>query len=474
MPTQNRREFLQSAAAVGLGFLGLRRLLTAAPAYAMTVDDKPTVMGFGPLHDDPNKLLDLPQGFSYKVISSRGETMSDGLLVPGQPDGMAAFAGPGGKTLLLRNHELLEVEMKQFSPFGKGHAMLDKVPAEFSYDRGFGKTPCIGGVTTIVYDTKSQKLEKQFLTLACTEYNCAGGPTPWNSWISCEETVSTKDAVHEQDHGFPFEVPALPDMRFIKPQPIKTMGRFRREAIAVDPRTGIVYQTEDREDGIITRYIPTKPGELLAGGRLQALVIHDTKSCDLRNWVADNGEYLAPRIHVGQKLAVDWMDLDDILAPKDDLRTRAFASGSARFARAEGMWFGDGRVFFACTDGGRIKMGQLFAYTPSEFEGTPRENEKPGSLELFIEPNDKTLLANADNLTFAPWGDLVVCEDSDETVQHLVGVTPQGKLYKIARHPGKSEFAGSTFSPDGTTLFVNVQAVGKTLAITGPWRTSRA
>lgn len=474
MSSHSRREFLQSATAVGLGFVGLRQLLGGSPAHAMGLDDKPTVMGFGPLRDDPNKLLDLPQGFSYKVISTVGETMSDALLVPGQPDGMAAFAGPDGKTLLLRNHELLEVEARPLSPFGKDHVLLSKVPAELMYDRGFGKTPCIGGVTTLVYDTKTQKLEKQFMSLAGTEYNCAGGPTPWNSWVSCEETVSTRDGEHEHDHGFAFEVPASAEMRVIKPQPIKAMGRFRREAIAVDPKTGVVYQTEDRDDGLITRYIPNKPGELLTGGRLQALVIRDRKSCDTRNWVGDNGEYLAARISVGEKLSIEWMDLDEILAPKDDLRTRGFAAGAARFARGEGMWYGGGRVFFACTNGGRIKAGQLFAYSPSEFEGTPRESEKPGMLELFIEPNDKTLLANADNLTFAPWGDLVVCEDSDEKVQHLVGVTPQGKLYKIGRHTGGSEFAGSVFSPDGSTLFVNIQSVGKTIAITGPWLKARA
>ncbi len=90
-------------------------------------------------------------------------------------------------------------------------------------------------------------------------------------------------------------------------------------------------------------------------------------------------------------------------------------------------------------------------------------------LELFIEPNDLTLVENCDNLTVAPWGDLILCEDAN-TDQNLVGVTPKGEIYRFARNArGTSELAGVTFSPDGSTLFVNVQHEGVTLAITGPW-----
>ena len=83
-----------------------------------------------------------------------------------------------------------------------------------------------------------------------------------------------------------------------------------------------------------------------------------------------------------------WIDLDDIEAPNGDLRRRGFAAGAARFARGEGMWYGDGSVFFACTNGGRIKRGQIWKYTPSPQEGTPDETDAPGTLELFVEPND--------------------------------------------------------------------------------------
>jgi secreted PhoX family phosphatase len=166
---------------------------------------------------------------------------------------------------------------------------------------------------------------------------------------------------------------------------------------------------------------------------------------------------------------VTWIDLDDVESPEDDLRFRGFASGAARFARGEGMWYGRGAIYFACTNGGSEKKGQIWKYTPSPDEGKPEESREPGRLELFVEPNDGTLVENADNLTMAPWGDLIVCEDGSEQ-QFLVGVTPEGEIYKFARNAmNTSELAGATYSPDGSTLFVNIQSPGITLAITGPW-----
>ncbi len=133
------------------------------------------------------------------------------------------------------------------------------------------------------------------------------------------------------------------------------------------------------------------------------------------------------------------------------------------------MWYGNNAVFFACTNGGQAKRGQIWRYVPSIFEGTPDEPSKPGLLELFVEPNDPGLIDNADNVTVTPWGDLILCEDGSGD-QFLVGVTPKGTIYKFAHNAvSDSEFAGATFSPDGSTLFVNIQGDGLTLAITGPW-----
>jgi secreted PhoX family phosphatase len=433
----------------------------ASPARNQVVE------GFGPLLPDPAGILDLPAGFRYTVVARQGDRMSDGLLMPGQPDGMAAFAGPDGTTVLVCNHEL-NPATPELGPFGEDYALLSKLDPALLYDAGHLKTPGMGGTTTLVYDTRSGKLLRSHLSLAGTERNCAGGPTPWDSWISCEETTAGVDELHETDHGWNFEVPSGADGP-VRPLPLKAMGRFNHEAIAVDPASGAVYETEDRPDGLIYRFLPKTPGALAEGGRLQALVIRDQAACDTRNW----GD--GPAIACGDRFAVAWMDLAETDAPKDDLRLRGFAGGAARFARGEGMWHGNGAIYFACTNGGAAKKGQIWKYTPSAAEGTAGESASPGTLELFVEPNDGGLVDNADNLTVAPWGDLIVCEDGSGE-QFLVGVTPDGGIYKFGRNAmaSNSELAGATFAPDGSTLFVNVQHAGLTLAITGPWRSARA
>jgi secreted PhoX family phosphatase len=227
-----------------------------------------------------------------------------------------------------------------------------------------------------------------------------------------------------------------------------------------------VYLTEDRGDGLIYRFIPKTRGRLADGGRLQALAVNGHARMDTRNWEQRH-------IRPGAPVEVTWIDLDDVEAPDDDLRFRGFEKGAARFARGEGMWYGRNAVYFACTNGGRAKKGQIWRYTTSPDEGTDKEKNAPGKLELFIEPDDGTLVENADNVTVTPWGDLILCEDGPRD-QFLVGVTPEGRIYKFGRNAiSSSEFAGATFSPDGTTLFVNIQGEGLTLAITGPWSAVR-
>ena len=247
--------------------------------------------------------------------------------------------------------------------------------------------------------------------------NCAGGTTPWNSWISCEECVQRVEDTFETDHGYNFEVPAVAP-GLVAPMPLKAMGRFYHEAIAVDARTGIVYQTEDRGDGLVYRFIPHRPGQLTAGGRLQALKIRDLKSADTRNWRTPI-ETVFPWTHdaipVGETLNVEWVDIQNVESPKDDLRKQGYHDkGAARFARGEGMWYSDGVIFFASTNGGQRKKGQIWRYTPSPLEGTSGEEKDPGALGLFIESESSDLLENADNLTATPWGDLIVCEDGSK------------------------------------------------------------
>ncbi len=442
-PSLSRRRFLESSGAVALGFLGLRAWLGAS-AHAAPI-------GYGPLVGDKHGILDLPRGFSYRVISRRGDTMDDGHHVPGQPDGMGTFPGKTGETILICNHEMMP-----------GNNPFEYVIPERVYDKGLGLTPGAGGTTTIVYDTKQQRVVRRYLSLAGTIRNCAGGPTPWGTWISCEEAVFRSgkhkrnddtiefDFITEHDHGYNFEVPARLEPGLCKPVPLRAMGRFNHEAIAVDENTGIVYQTEDRGDGLIYRYIPNHRNELASGGKLQALVVSGLASADTRNWVA-------PTFRPGVRYPVKWLDLDHVESPNDDLRHRGYGMGAARFARGEGMWRGRDGIYFACTNGGAKQLGQIWRL-------------QDDTLELFVEPNDSNLIENADNLTVAPWGDLIVAEDRSEEVVRLVGITPSGRPYTLARHHKKTEFAGCVFSPDGTTLFANIQGAGLTVAITGPWR----
>lgn len=446
----SRRRFLQESTAIALGFSGLQTL-----SARLTDKEALRTEGYGPLQADPAKVLNLPKGFRYQIISRAGETMADDLVLPGKPDGMAAFPGPQGTTILVRNHEINPAVNPEIGAFGKQNAKLTEAIQQRMYDPGGRlnvgtRVPCLGGTTTLVYDTKKQKVIRQFLSLVGTLRNCAGGLTPWGSWITCEETMERAGKTCSLDHGYNFEVPATAEPKLTQAVALKAMGRFNHEAVAVDPKTGIVYQTEDRQDSLIYRFIPKVKKQLAQGGKLQALVVQDAPSLDTRNWKDQ-------LVQIGDKRSVRWIDMDEVEAPKDDLRQRGFAQGAARFARGEGMWFAEGSIYFACTNGGAKKAGQVWKLTGDR-------------LELFAEPNDKDLCDNCDNLTVAPWGDVVLCEDGGGE-QYLRGITPAGRLYTFAKNAkSNSEFAGACFSPDGSTLFVNIQHQGLTLAITGPWK----
>ena len=167
-----------------------------------------------------------------------------------------------------------------------------------------------------------------------------------------------------------------------------------------------------------------------------------------------------------------WVNIDEVESPDDSLRQQGYAKGAALFARGEGMWYGNGSIYWACTNGGPFMRGQIFRYIPSPFEGTPREMVRPGLLQLYIESQASSLIENCDNITVAPWGDLFICEDKSGSCR-ILRVTSTGEISKFAINTySSSELAGACFSPDGQTLFVNIQKNGQTLAITGPWRGS--
>jgi uncharacterized protein len=460
----SRRQFGMGLTAIA--FAGLTR-----HAYGqMPPAAKNEVYGYGPLLRDPNSLIDLPKDFSYRVISRFGNLMDDGFVVPSAGDGMGAFAmGKGkGKVALVRNHELSPRDAR-FGPFSTG------MPADIkTYDRltGGDKSPLPGGTSTLIYDLKSGKVESQYLSLVGTIRNCAGGITPWGSWLSCEENTTRAGSDVGKDHGYIFEVPAS-HKGLVDPVPLKAMGRFNHEAACIDPRTGIAYLTEDREDSLLYRFVPNAKGALAKGGRLEALAIDGV--ADSRNWKGVS-------IKRGDALRVSWVPLDAPEAPDDDLRKRGAAKGATLFARGEGMWWDkgllpdSGQFFFTCTSGGAVKGGQVFRYVPAVSEGFPGESDAPGKIELFYESADLAFFNLGDNLCVMPNGHLMVCEDqyTDITDNHLRGITPGGKAYAFAKSRVQTEFAGACFSPDGSTLFVNLMWPTMTLAIKGPWGKVRA
>ena len=452
----NRRRFLQCLAAAA-----------ASPASARDVRAGETVLG--PLRPDPGELLDLPEGFSYRVVSRAGDTMDDGLKVPPAHDGMAAFPGPDGSVVLVCNHEMPPAFPK-YSAFGTSFDTLPEKMKERVYDHGGGKSPGAGGTTTTVYDLQAGRTVRQHLSLAGTELNCAGGPTPWGSWLSCEECFESpgtdfsrgRPVTRDRNHGYVFEVPAS-ETGLAEPLPITAMGRFEHEACAVHEPSGIVYMTEDRHYSLFYRYIPDVPGRLREGGRLQALAVAGRPALQLHNWSGD------PAIGIGESLPTCWIDLDDVDTNENDLRLRGAAAGAATFARGEGLCTAGDAFAFTCTIGGRLRLGQVFLYQPSPMEGRAGEEERPGRLTLVAEAGEGSLLRNADNLTMSPWGDLIVCEDTSDHCG-LVGIRPDGTQYRLADNAySNSELAGVCFAPDGRTLFVNIQYPGMTLAITGPW-----
>jgi len=444
-----------------MGFWGLQSCLNASKINNSTENF------YGPLLDDKEGILKLPKGFSYTIISTVGEKMDDGLFMPGKPDGMAAFPATNNKNIIVRNHEVSFGDT-QNGAFGQNNELLSKVDKSYLYDFGRGEYPGLGGTTTLLYNPSTKKIEQSYMSLMGTVRNCAGGPTPWNSWLTCEEDVSTPDGFIEKNHGYVFEIPSIADKKPTLPIPIKEMGRFNHEAVAIDPKTGIVYLTEDRSDGLFYRFLPNNNQKLNKGGQLQVLKFVDQESADTRNW----NSFGQQNIETGKSYKVAWENIDNVDTVDDDLRFRGYnILKAAVFARGEGIWYGNNGVYFACTNGGKAKVGQIFKYLPSVNEGQNTEKDAPPTLTLFVEPNDSSVMNNADNLTIAPWGDVITAEDNEHPF--LVGIRPNGELYKLAENIGYvSEFAGVCFSPDGKTLFVNIQHAGITIAINGPWKTA--
>lgn len=419
----SRRAFLWSggaAACAGAGAWLLPRVFAARPAREPR-----------PVHlvADLQGILDLPPGFRYELLERAGETMSDGYRVPGRPDGMACFAGAAGTWVLMRNHELSLGELRH-SPFlGSTQAL----PKEL-YD-----SEAVGGVSRVVVDAKSLKRVSSNLVLSGTVRNCAGGISPWG-WLSCEESTLP-------GHGYVF-LCGSEHARLAPPQPIRSYGRFNHEAAVVDPRDHVAYLTEDRREGCFYRFVPTQKSRPFEG-KLQALKRKGVARFDT-----------ASAMRVGEAVEIEWVDLPESDPREDDLRLQAQERGAALVRRGEGLWWSEERVYFSATAGGARKSGQIFAI---------ERRQGQEALVLLAEASDPERLDHPDNLSLSPWGHLFIAEDGDagNFIRYL---DERGELFTFARNAlSGSELAGLCFSPDGRALFVNIQAQGLTLAITGPF-----
>ena len=411
----NRRNFLQATGAA-FAALSASGCITRPPLLA----DAPytRAVGYGALVPDAEGLLDLPEGFSYRVLSSLGDAMSDGASVPDKADGMGCFDLGDGRLALVRNHELVPT---------------DAAGGPIEY--GFGKKDdewVPGGTTHVVIDARSLSVLDQFRSLGGTIRNCSGGVTPWGSWLTCEEAPTGPGQRYgeglSRNHGWVFEVPADAD-GLVEATALTAMGRFNHEAACVDPATGFVYLTEDRDDSVLYRFKPHVSGKPAEGGQLQAMQV--TGVPDLRNWSGRN-------IKVGAPTSVRWLDLDEVESPKDDLRFRAVAKGASLIARGEGIHMGEGEAFVCSTSGGDAGLGQIFRLSLSDLGDSDQ-------LELFFESVSHHQFNFGDNLTVAPNGHLVVCEDqyTASVDNHLRGITTDGYAYPIARLNLQTELAAT-------------------------------
>ncbi|MFJ7266935.1 alkaline phosphatase PhoX [Streptomyces sp. NPDC099050] len=470
-----RREFLARTAIVTGG-----AALAAGPFQGLVASASGPAReaGFGPLEPvaddrDGQVRLHLPAGFRYRSFSAVGDQMDDGHPAPARPDGMAAFRGRGGTTVLVRNHE------------------VPGTPGAFG-DLGQAYDPVGGGGTTTLTVDRHGRLVDQRVSLNGTIMNCSGGPMPWGAWVTCEESVDGPDVKSpvpgsdnsklHQKHGYLFEVPARGRGTA---RPIRAAGRFQHESVAFDPVSGALYLTEDNPlfPSGFYRYLPpvhpTRAGGILDRGRLQMLAVADSPRAQLQLGQPKGATY-----------RTSWVDIDDpdpAFAPGTTwfdaapaVSREGHAKGGAVFSRLEGAAYQDGTVYFVSTQGGDAAPGDEFPPGPGGLSafGAGRGQVwaydiRRERLRLVYQSPHSTVLDMPDNIAVSPRGTLILCEDG-ENENYLRGLTAHGSLFDIARLapvPGDldAEFAGTTFDPDGHTLYVNIQSkAGCTIALRGP------
>jgi secreted PhoX family phosphatase len=470
-PAVSRRSFLGRTAAAGAGVAlvgSVDTIFGAAPAQARpSIPRTPAGLIDVPLVPDPRGILALPPGFSYKIVAETGVTRLDsGQPTPADPDGTASFPRRGGGAVLVANHEV-------------GGTEKNPVPAipGFTYDPGAG-----GGTTNIEVDRRGNRV-REYVSLAGTHNNCAGGVTPWGTWLTCEETEAIEGAtgpygVLTKRHGYVFEVDPADQNANRDPRPIKALGRYAHEAVAVDPHSGHFYLTEDagNPNGLLYRWTPPR-GFRGGKGALRRLgptdgVLEAMRALDGNTHVPD----LSVASRIGTRYRVEWVAVPDRDAATVPTRSQAYAKPITRSRKLEGMWWQEGEGFYFVASFARAGDGSAREHDGQVWLYRPGRNTIELKLTFAYTPNDQDNDPDGpDNITVAPFGGVIIAEDG-EGAQHLIGALPTGDTFYLARNEvNDAEFAGPNISPDRSMLFANIQGDGSAgspgyvFAILGPW-----
>ncbi len=387
--SQNRRRFLQHS------FMGLGAIVGNSLLLPNITNASPLSLGsIGDLQTPDKNGVRLPKGFSSRIVARSGHDYF-GYHWHAAPDGGATFATDDGGWIYVSNNELNKSN---------------------------------GGAGSLRFD-KDGKLIDAYSILDNTSRNCAGGHTPWGTWLSCEE-INTGQVWECDPYG--------------KKDPIlrATLGRFNHEAVAVDTNNMQLYLTEDKRDGCLYRYTSNS-------------IDKSSGYPDL-----DNGFLEVAEIINGETGALRWHLLPDPQAK--DTPTRKQVTQSSVFNRGEGIWFHEDAIFFTTTGNNRV-----YAY-----------DIKNNSLSiiynavLYISP----VLTGVDNITSNKSGDLLVAEDGGDL--QIVVITKSGEIKPLLQLIGHdhSEITGPAFSPDGSRLYFSSQRGttgrsedGITFEITGPF-----
>lgn len=452
--TISRRALLRNSA-IGAGVLAVGNvpgLLTAPAAFA-----KDGVGGLGPLIPDPAGLVDLPARFSYEVISKVGDPLSGGGVMADRFDGSGLFARRGRNLRIVTNHEI-----------GTASGFPAVADPSLTYDPG-----AFGGTSTSTLDRDNHILDQR-VSLAGTYNNCAGGITPWGTWLTCEETETLAGGALTRDHGYVFEVDPVNLANNVDPTPIEGLGRYAHEAVAIDPTSGHVYLTEDASGphGLVYRFVPNRPlggyGSLREGGVLTAM------RCSKAGVPVPD---LCDFTDVGTELDVAWAEVPDPSALVQGSTRKQFTYGTTvgaggdvtRSRKFEGAWWGRGKVFIVCSYA-RVSDGSTTEHDGQVWSFDPHSSTLRLEVRFGVNPDyASTRPDGPDNITVAPYGGLILAEDGEGT-SCLQLVTRKGRVFPLARNArDDGEWTGPCFSPDGRTLFANLQEPAVKVAITGNW-----